>query len=195
MLILTSGINLHHPQNGEIDLHWTLMHESGGTGLDDALWASAEPIIIAGETLLRPSPSFMLLHIIAHGLRPNALSPLRWVADAAMLLRHEATRIDWPMIRHWAKRLHVAHRITQGLCYLQTVLALPLPAAAAPPGTSWLERIEDRSWEQRLARPAEAPLSGFDRSAQLARLVATRHRRHLPRLAAAWLQRRLRASR
>jgi hypothetical protein len=38
-------------------------------------------------------PADMLLHTIAHGARSNAVSPIRWVADAVHILRY--TAIDW----------------------------------------------------------------------------------------------------
>jgi len=193
MLILTIGSNMHHPDAGEIDLHWTLMHESGGTGLDEAVWASAAPLMIGAQPALSPSPSFMLLHVIAHGLRPNALSPLRWVADAAMVLRHQAKAIDWALFHHWADKLSVRHRAAQGLAYLRDEMHLPVPAQALPkplPAPGWLERLEDRSWQTKLNRPASAPPTSLERSVQLARLMAGANRTALPRLALGWLGRR-----
>lgn len=193
MLILTIGCNLYHASAGEVDLHWALMHEVGGIGLDGAVWSAALPLTIKAEPALRPAATFMLLHLIAHGLRPNALSPLRWVADAAMLLRREGDAIDWPLFHHWAARLAVGHRAGSGLAFLRDTMAIDLPAAALPgklPPPRWLERLETRSWQA--PAPPGAPPSGAQRRAQLARLVASSHRRRLPHLVFGWLGRRIR---
>lgn len=194
MLLLTIGSNLHHPQEGEVDLHWTLMHDAGGTGLDEAVWASASEIALGDTRVLAPSPTFMLLHVIAHGLRPNALSPLRWVADAAMLLRRHGNTIDWEQFHLWAVRLAVRYRVGQGLAFLRDEMGLPVPAAAFPalllrPG--WLERLEDRCWQVRLARAPDGPPGLLERSLQVVRLSLGAHRSALPRLALGWVGRRL----
>jgi hypothetical protein len=194
MLLLTIGDNLHHPREGEVDLHWALMHEAGGTGLDEAVWASACQTVIAGVPVPCPAPAFMLLHVIAHGLRPNALSPLRWVADAAMLLRRQGHAIDWPLFHHWAAVLAVRHRVAQGLAFLRDEMQLPVPAAALPdtlPTPDWLEWLEDRCWQKRIAVEADLPPTMMERGVQLARLACGRHRRALPRLALGWVSRRL----
>ena len=193
MLILSIGNNLYHPSAGEVDLHWALMHEASGIELDRAVWADARPIMIKGEMARRPSSSFMLLHVIVHGLRPNALSPLRWVADAAMLLRREHDAIDWVLVHHWADRLAVGQRFAAGLAFLRDEMGLELPPDALPDSLTmprWLERLENRSWQAQLARQAGTPRTGLERAAQLARLVASSHRSELPRLAFDWLGRR-----
>ena len=194
MLILTIGSNLHHADKGEVDLHWTLMHGAGGTGLDEAVWSSARMVMIGAVQALRPSATFMLLHVIAHGLRPNAMSPLRWVTDAAMLLRHEGESVDWPQFHHWAARLGVRRRVAQGLMFLRDEMGLPVPAAALPgrlPSPGWLEPLEDKSWQARLHISEDAPPGGLERGVQVARLLTGSHRAEVPRLAWGWLHRRM----
>lgn len=194
MLVLTIGCNLRHHSEGKIDLHWALMHEAGGTGLEDTVWASARQIKIGNDKLLRLSATLMLLHVIAHGLRPNALSPLRWVVDAAMLLSKESASIDWPLFHQWASRLHVGNRVRQGLTFLRDEIKIPIPNDALPdkaPVGDWLETLENRAWMARMQRPVEAALTPFDRSVQLARLIAGNQRGALSGLAAGWLRRRL----
>jgi hypothetical protein len=199
MLLLTNGNNLFHSEFGEIDLHWSLTHESAGSGMDKIVWDTAQPLHVAGRTLKRPSPTFMLLHVITHGLRPNVMSPLRWVADAAMVIRHSAEPIDWPMLHHWAKRTHVEHRVAQGLAFLRDTMRLPVPAAAfssdSLPAPSWIERLEDRHALRQLERAAGSQTSLKDkatlRAAQVTRLAVGENSKELPRLVTDWCRRNL----
>ena len=111
-----------------------------------------------------------------------------------MLLARDAGSIDWQQFHHWAGRLHVGHRVCQGLAFLRDEMNVAITDTALPgplPAQDWLERLENRAWLARLRRSADAPPSPLDRSVQLARLVAGTQRSALPGLAAGWLRRRL----
>jgi hypothetical protein len=65
-----------------------------------------EPVAPAttGSRYLPPDPWFTLsstdhfLHTLMHGLAITTLPPIRWIVDAALLLRREGCRIDWDLL-------------------------------------------------------------------------------------------------
>ena len=190
MLALIAGLGVRHPRWGEVDLHWRLLVESGGAATEAVFWRDAEPVVIGGVEVSRPSPSHLLFHVVAHGVRPNVMSPLRWIADAAMILRRDAARIDWDEVLRCGQRLRVGQRLGQGLSYLRDEMRLPVPAGIAantPP--CWVERAEDRAFRGSTAPTRRQPW--LDRQAAFARLAVSDARRHLPRLALRWTARRL----
>ncbi len=197
MLVLNYGIGLHHPRYGEIDLHWRLSAESGTAAIGERFWQHAVPFTIEGATLLRLDPAHLLLHVVTHGLRPNILPPLRWVADAAMVLRRDGATLDWQQVRDTARALHVGHRLHSGLTYLRDAIGVPLPAGAlaadVPP--SWVERAETliRGAESKARSPRHRQALAM--AATLPRLAVGDHRGQLPRLALDWGRRRLRPAR
>lgn len=197
MMVLNHGIGLQHDRYGEIDLHWRLSAESGTAAVGDRYWQHAVPFEIEGAKLLRLDPAHLLLHVIIHGLRPNILPPLRWVADAAMVLRRDGATLDWPRLHGMARDLHVGHRLQSGLAYLRDEIGIALPgealADAVPP--SWVERTEE--WIRQAESKARSPRQrqALAMAATLPRLAVGDDRGRLPRLALDWGRRRLRPAR
>lgn len=191
MLALIAGLGLRHPRFGEIDLHWRLLRESGGEATDAMFWRDAQAAIIGGVDTLRPSPTHMLFHVIVHGLQPNVMSPLRWIADAAMVLRRDGDAIDWNELLACGRRLRVSRRLGSGLAYLAAAFQLPIPPEIANRRTlpSWVERLDDRAFRARAASLRSR--SVLDQPAAAARLLISDDRRHFPRLALRWTARRL----
>ncbi len=191
MLTLTAGLGMIHPRDGEIDLHWRLVRESRGATTEAMFWRDALPVTIAGVEALRPSPAHLLFHVVSHGVRPNILSPLRWVADAAMVLRRDDEVIDWDEVMRCAERLRVGRRVAAGLAYLRDEIGLPVPAGvtAAVPRTSWIERVEDASFRAGVATSRQG--RWLEAQAAFGRIAVSDARGALPRLALRWAARRL----
>ena len=193
MLALISGVNLYHEAEGELDLQWRLVHECLSGAADRRFWTGAVPITIGERRVLRPSPTDLLFHVIIHGTRPNQLSPIRWIADAVMILRREGTLIDWNALTTFAREMRLSRRLGIGLAYLSEAMKVDLPASAlaacqGKPG--WVERLE--------ARADRELLSGSGREggsltflAFLLRFIRSDGRRLLPRLALNWLARKI----
>ncbi len=193
MLALTVGMGLYHDRDGEIDLHWRLLHESGRAALENRFWQQARPITIAGVEALRPCGDHLLLHVIIHGLRPNVMAPMRWVADAAMILKRDAGTIDWDEILRCARQMRVNRRLDSGLAFLRDHMGLAIPAGVATGAVSpgWIERIEDRAFQASTREPSPARQESLQFRAYLVRFLASDGVRHLPRLTLRWLARRL----
>lgn len=56
-----------------------------------------------------------LLHTFMHGLNPSPCPPIRWIVDAALLLRRERGQIDWDLFAHEAARLEFIEPAVIGL--------------------------------------------------------------------------------
>lgn len=191
MLAMVNGIGMYHDRDGEIDVHWRLLPESTGDAQDAQFWRDATPVQIGTVEVWRPSPTHLLLHVMAHGLRPNPMSPLRWIADAAMILRVDGQRIDWDELMTTARVLHVGNRVGRGLAYLRDTMGFDIPAGAGVGASTWVELIEERAFQASIV-PTPARLNAaLVLAATVARLAVTDARRHLPRLGARWLGRRL----
>lgn len=193
MLTLIVGMGLHHARNGEIDLHWRLMHESGRAALERRFWQQAQPIDIGGVAALRPGNAHLLLHVIVHGLRPNALAPMRWIADAAMILLRHGDAIDWDELLRCAAAMRVRHRLDMGLVFLREQMGFAMPRHVASGATvpGWIERIEDRAFRASVIGQSPAAQSSLQFQAFLARFLASDGVWQLPRLALRWTARRV----
>lgn len=126
-----------HPAGGEVDLHWHVLFDCPRTAADGHFWKSAVPISVKGVPTLRPCATDLLLHVIVHGVRWNPVPPMRWIVDAAMILR-SGEEVDWGRLAEFAGRYRLAGRVGLGLTYLKSRFAMPIPAIT-------LEKLESRS--------------------------------------------------
>ncbi|MGF1549999.1 MAG: nucleotidyltransferase family protein [Sphingomonadaceae bacterium] len=133
-----------HPRRGEIDLHWHVLGECHSRGADEHFWAAALPFAVGGAQTSRPGASDLLLHAMAHGLDWNPVPPMRWIADAAMILR-AGEEIDWRRIEGFGARHDLARRLSLATGYLRRHFGLDIPAEALSRESgrvSLLERLE-----------------------------------------------------
>jgi len=80
----------------ELDLHWRLfeIEDDGKDALSfDALWAHSALVTHPTITYRIVAPDDLLLHVLVHGAAANPHRTLRWVPDAAVLIKEYA--IDW----------------------------------------------------------------------------------------------------
>jgi hypothetical protein len=129
-MILRHGLDMVDGSGNEADLHWRPLFECAVPDFSDWFWQGAEPLSISGEWSLRPQPGPLLFHVVSHGLQPNVISPLRWVADASMILKRSGSDIDWDMFWNMARRVRNERRLAEGLAIVERISASPLPAGA-----------------------------------------------------------------
>jgi len=79
----------------QLDLHWYVLSENRGPDADDDFWTDAVPVRIGNFTTKALSPTDTLVHVCVHGAKWCPVPPMRWVADAIMILRVAGDRIDW----------------------------------------------------------------------------------------------------
>ena len=198
MLALVSGVNLNHADGGELDVQWRLVHECVSEAADRRFWAAALPFEVGERQLLRPSPADLLFHVVVHGLRPNELSPIRWIADAAMILRRDAAAIDWDELLDFADRMRLRHRLGLGLRYLKRTIGLDLPDPAlrtTDVRPHWIERLDARADAALLSGRSARGKTGLPFLAFLLRFMISDGRSVLPRLVLNWFALKLRSLR
>jgi tetratricopeptide (TPR) repeat protein len=157
-LRLQYALTYRKPGGGNLDMHWRPMAEMCLPGHDErALWELSEGVELFGRPFRVPDPSFALFHTIVHGLRWNHISPVRWMADARMLLEAEAGRVDGARLWDLAARFRSVLPLGRGLELLAEtfpVLAGRIAALGAPPGE--IHPAEPALMRQRLAEPTAA---------------------------------------
>jgi hypothetical protein len=134
-------------QGKQIDLHWDVIPECPGAAGERLFWAEAEPLDFLGEQTETLAPTQMLLHTVVHGMRWNREPPVRWIPDAAVLLRQRGAEVDWNALLRHAREFRLSYRLALGLRHLQQTVAPEVP-------DSLLRELEaDRlDWLQRLER-------------------------------------------
>lgn len=125
-------------ENRRIDLHWYSLFDCTTPGIDDEFWAGCLPANLEGVPVFVLCPTDQLLHVIAHGIRCEGATPVRWIADALTILSDSEKRpIDWDRLVAASWTRAVAHLVYEGLRYLKATFDAPIPdrvfAAFVPP--------------------------------------------------------------
>jgi hypothetical protein len=124
------GWDFTDAQGRKLDLHWYSLFDCPQPGIDDDFWASASETHLADVPVQLLCPTDQLLHICAHGARWQIGSPLRWIADAVMILRATPRdAIDWGRLVNAAQQRGVAPLLLDSLTYLRDLMEAPVPSA------------------------------------------------------------------
>jgi hypothetical protein len=154
----------------QLDLHWYASGEARRPGDDDRLWQAAVPLSLEGVATRAPCATDHLYLVCAHAFA-SGTSHLRWIADAAVLLRGgdiDAGRlVALARARRWVAPLAAALRWLRDF-------GLPVPPAALAALDSEPVRLLDR-----LELAGELAEDRFTPARVLLRLWC-RHRRSSP---------------
>ncbi len=110
----------------ELDLHWHLLKMCLSPDADQDFWDGAIPIEFNGVLSQCLNPADNLFHICIHGAFPNRVPPIRWIADAFMVLR-SGEEIEWGRILVQAQRLHMVLPLKATMQYLHEVFHALIP--------------------------------------------------------------------
>lgn len=111
----------------QIDLHWHLFWECFNADDDSDYWKHADQIELNGAPTAVLNPTHQLLHTCWHGARWNEVPPIRWVADAMMILEAAHSEIDWQELVEKARRHHISLPLHDSFRYLKQLLDAPIP--------------------------------------------------------------------
>ncbi|MBX3380189.1 MAG: nucleotidyltransferase family protein [Phycisphaeraceae bacterium] len=87
--------HFRHPKEGNLDLHWHVMHADCRAGADSDFWNARVPLRWEGVDTFVLGPADQLLHTCEHGPRFNSVPPLRWLADAWKIIHAAGPVLDW----------------------------------------------------------------------------------------------------
>jgi hypothetical protein len=141
--LYTHALTAVHADGTQVDLHWQLHPWLGLPGApsawgtdfwearlaDDEFWGRAVPLQVGTVTCEAPCAEDLLLHVCVHGAYSPGGPPLRWVADAATIVRTRP-ELQWGDLIAQARRRHVAPRLAEALKYLAGDLDVPVPSHA-----------------------------------------------------------------
>jgi hypothetical protein len=162
------GLDFCNAAGRQLDLHWHCLRESPSPEADAWIWASPQPLAFGGVTTQQLRPTAMLLHIVLHGVRSNLEPPIRWIVDAATVIRANPDAIDWADLVQFARSQKLTHRLFLGLDFLATEYGVPVPPSVLrdlkASGVSLIERIENVVYlgpAANMYRPALFPLVDY----------------------------------
>lgn len=137
----------NHKQQ-EIDLHWHVLNTALDSRVDDALWAGSVPAKLHETRTRALNHTDQLLHVCVHGAAWSSTPPVRWAADAAIILQtaqtagqatgensvhanhtqaNHASHIDWARLIHMAQMGWCSLQLHATLRYLAEALDQPIP--------------------------------------------------------------------
>ena len=111
----------------EFDLHWHALTEVRSEDAGREFWANSVPFRVDGIESRRLDTTDSLIHAIVHGIRWNPEPPIRWIADAMVLINKDPGGVQWDRVTRFAERHGLAYRLTIGLRYLKERMAADVP--------------------------------------------------------------------
>jgi len=123
------GVGLVHDDGREFDLHWHAFLQGCYDGADDDFWSTAVAIDVQGAPTTALNPADELLHTCMHGMRWNPVPPIRWLADATIIIRQAGADLNWERLVAQAKKRRLILPVRGTLAYIQQVFQAPVPAA------------------------------------------------------------------
>jgi hypothetical protein len=113
-------------KGSELDLHWHVLAECCEADADEDFWADAITLRVVDVETRALNPTDQLFHVCAHGLAWNPVPPVRWAADAMVILR--SAPVDWARFVMQARKRHLALTVRIALEYLCRTLHAPIPS-------------------------------------------------------------------
>ncbi|HEX7588031.1 MAG TPA: nucleotidyltransferase family protein, partial [Anaerolineae bacterium] len=138
----------------EVDLHWHALAQCCKEHDDDDFWTGSVPAQVAGVPTRALNPTDQLLHVCVHGVTWNEVPPVRWIADASMILR--ADPIDWSRLIAQAQKRELILTLRESLNYLRKLVDAPVPAPILQALDALsVSRSEQWDYAAKICRPEE----------------------------------------
>jgi hypothetical protein len=138
-------------QKGEyVDLHWNALHFDRRIEADEDAWLRSNRVMFEGVSINVLHSNDQLLQLCAHGIQDQAPSAIRWIADAAIVIRASRT-LDWDAFVKRAAFHRLSSSLADALALLERNLPLPIPGWVVKRlrrQSSFAERIENRLLQQ-----------------------------------------------
>jgi len=167
-------LGFHHdlavksPKGITLDVHWYLVSEAPHAPAEDDFWRDTVPQDLAGFSGRTLQLTDQFMHTCLHGAQWNEVPPVRWLADAAMLVD---TGLDWDRLEKQARRLEQIEPVRDAILFLHR-LEVRLPEGLVE---RWHKakttEIEKTAGSYRPYRP-----NSRERTKQLARIYLRLHK-------------------
>jgi hypothetical protein len=138
----------------ELDLHWNVLIECLKPNSDNDFWNDAIEIKFKTTTTHALNVTDQLFHICIHGGKYCDVSPIRWIADAMMILNTSRSDIDWDRLIVQAEKRRLVLPIKETLSYLKNKFDASIPQVIIENlnkiPVSKMERLEYKTFTQPL---------------------------------------------
>ena len=124
---VTHSVPFRDPTSRQIDLHWHVLTECWHADDDRGFWDHSVPVEVNGVATRRLDATDQLMHVCVHGRKWDDPPPIRWIADATMILRSNEQTIEWDRL---ISNLEYRHLVLPGagaLVYLRERFVAPVP--------------------------------------------------------------------
>jgi hypothetical protein len=125
ILGLQHSLNFSDERGARLDLHWHLLRCSRHPEADRGFLARARPARLRDLDCLVLSPEDTLLNVIEHGCRWELPPALRWVSDAAQLIR--SGPLDWDLVARTSREHRLAVEVGAALDWMAQELGVRVP--------------------------------------------------------------------
>lgn len=140
---LTHAVGMAGPHGREFDLHWHMLADDCVPTADDDFWTASVPTVFQGIQTRAPAPTDLLFHCLIHASSARRETNIRWIADAATLLKGGC--IDWDRLVVQARKHHLTLFLRDMLQVLRESGTVEVPvstlAALQAAQVSWMDRL------------------------------------------------------
>jgi hypothetical protein len=105
-----------------LDLHWHVLASARGDDDDLPFWSRATPVRVGAASTLMLGPEDQLMHVLAHGVRWTRTPHVRWVADAALVLRRTGPALRVERFLAAVEEFDLVTPVQEGLSFVSAVL-------------------------------------------------------------------------
>lgn len=109
-----------------LDLHWWPLNDVRGPSTERALLTNLVPATGLGLAASAPDATAQLIITLVHGAEPNPEPPVRWAADALLILAGDDD-VDWGRVVAFARDHQVGLRLRRMLTALESILGATVP--------------------------------------------------------------------
>jgi hypothetical protein len=135
----------------ECDIHWHLLHDCCFDGAEDSTWRHSTEMKVQERVFRAPDATDLLMHVCVHGSVYNPMPPIRWIADATIILRRAGDRVDWDRLLAEADQRLLLLVMREAVRVLHDVVGVEVPdSVRARLDKAHISRIEQYEYRQRL---------------------------------------------
>ena len=129
VLSVFHGAMVRDPAGQEFDLHQHVLKDFQDENADEDFWAASIPLQLGATKTRALCAEDALYHVCAHGVAWNDVPPLRWIADATLILRGTPD-FNWNRVVKQCRRHGQTIMVRQALRYLNELdIGVIVPAA------------------------------------------------------------------
>lgn len=128
-VIDTIHASFFYDQDGfVIDLHWRVFEADVSKQVDETFWKGSICFDFQGKPARTLNPTDHLLLVICHGNEWSSVSPVRWIADAILIMK--CASVDWDRFVEESTKRCLTAQSALGLRVLQQNFQISVPEDA-----------------------------------------------------------------